>query len=90
LVLARRADDGGAERAQKAVQVVDVGTLAGAETKMMQADALLLEGMAIPRRSRVSPAAAVRKPAVGCELPQTRVPRNPCQPCASNEGTILD
>ena len=43
LVLARRADDGGAERAEEAVQFVDVGALAGAEAEMMQADALLLE-----------------------------------------------
>ncbi len=32
-----------AERTQKAVQLVDVGALAGAETEMVQADALLLE-----------------------------------------------
>ena len=43
LVLARRADDLGAERLEKAVQFVDVGALAGAEAEMMQADALLFE-----------------------------------------------
>ena len=43
LVLARRADDLGVDRRQKAVQLVDVGALAGAEAEMVQADALLLE-----------------------------------------------
>ncbi|WP_275187626.1 hypothetical protein [Bradyrhizobium sp. CSA112] len=43
LVLARCADDLGAERLEKAVQLIDVGALAGAEAEVMQADALLLE-----------------------------------------------
>src|SRR6476646_632052 len=43
LVLARRADDLGAERLEKTVQLVDVGALAGAEAEMMQTDALLFE-----------------------------------------------
>ena len=43
LVLARRADDSGAERLKKIVQFVDVGALACAEAEMMQANALLLE-----------------------------------------------
>ena len=43
LILARRANDRHAKRTQKAVQLVDVGALAGAETQMVQADALLLE-----------------------------------------------
>lgn len=44
LILARRADDPGAERDQKSVQLVDVGALAGAEAEVVKADALLLEG----------------------------------------------
>jgi hypothetical protein len=44
LILARRAEDAGAQRRQKRVQFVDVGALAGAKTQVMQADALLLEG----------------------------------------------
>jgi hypothetical protein len=43
LILARRADDLGTERRQKAVQFIDVGALAGAETEMVQADTLLFE-----------------------------------------------
>ena len=43
LILARRADDPGAERDKEAMQFVDVGALAGAEAEMMQANALLLE-----------------------------------------------
>src|SRR6185436_11600936 len=43
LILARRADDFGAERLEKAVQLIDVGALAGAEAQMMQTDTLLLE-----------------------------------------------
>src|ERR1700730_8622435 len=43
LILARRANDGHAERAQKTVQFIDVGALAGAKTQMVQADACLLE-----------------------------------------------
>src|SRR5215207_6644794 len=43
LILARRADDVCAERLEKAVQLVDVGALAGAEAEMMQADTFLLE-----------------------------------------------
>ena len=43
LILARRADDLCAERRQKTVQFIDVGTLAGAEAEVMQTDALLLE-----------------------------------------------
>src|SRR6476660_4349154 len=43
LILARRANDGHAERTQEAVQFIDVGTLAGAKAKMVQANAVLLE-----------------------------------------------
>ena len=43
LILARRTDDPGADRRQKAVQLVDVGALAGAEAEMVQADTLLFE-----------------------------------------------
>jgi hypothetical protein len=43
LVLARGADDFGADRIQEGVQFIDVGALAGAEAEVMQADALLLE-----------------------------------------------
>ena len=39
LILARRADDPGVERAEEGVQFVDVGALAGAEAEMVQADA---------------------------------------------------
>ena len=52
LILARRANDLGAERTQKAVQLIDVGALAGAETQMVQTDALLLERGA--RRARAT------------------------------------
>jgi hypothetical protein len=43
LVLARRADDSGAERQKEGMQFIDIGALAGAETEVVQADALLLE-----------------------------------------------
>src|ERR1019366_10054016 len=43
LILARRANDDDPERTQKAVQLVNVGALAGAKTQMVQADAVLLE-----------------------------------------------
>ena len=43
LILARRADDLGAERLQEAVQLVDIGALAGAKAEVMQADTILLE-----------------------------------------------
>jgi hypothetical protein len=43
LILARRAKDLHAHRTQEIVQLVDVGTLAGAKTQMVQADAILLE-----------------------------------------------
>src|SRR4051794_2288344 len=43
LILTRRADDLRTERLEKAVQLVDVGALAGAEAEMMQTDALLFE-----------------------------------------------
>ena len=46
LVLARRADDPGAERRQKTVQLIDVGALTGTEAEVMQTDTLLLEGRA--------------------------------------------
>ena len=46
LVLARRADDLRAEGLEEAVQLIDVGALAGAEAEVMQADALLFEGCA--------------------------------------------
>src|SRR5260370_21585725 len=53
LILARRANDLDVERTQKAMQLVDIGALAGAETQMMQADALLLErGTRVLRRRR--------------------------------------
>jgi hypothetical protein len=56
LILARRANDGYAERAQEAVQFIDVGALAGAKAEMMQADAILLEGSSdMLRRRRVDP-----------------------------------
>src|SRR4051812_2080719 len=56
LVLARRANDLGAERAEEAVQLVDVGALAGAEAQMMQADALLRErGAGMLGRWRADP-----------------------------------
>ena len=50
LVLARRADDFGVERAEEGVQFIDVGALAGAEAEMMQADALLFEGARLDAR----------------------------------------
>src|SRR5258707_14317068 len=43
LILARRANDGHAERTEEAVQFIDVGALAGAKAEMVQADAILLE-----------------------------------------------
>jgi hypothetical protein len=43
LILARRTDDLGAERLEETVQLIDVGALAGAEAKVMQADTPLLE-----------------------------------------------
>src|SRR5258708_7817539 len=43
LIFARRADDRHVERTQKAVQLIDVGALAGTKTEMVQADAALLE-----------------------------------------------
>jgi hypothetical protein len=43
LILARRPDDFRAERRQKAMQLIDVGALAGAEAQVMQPDALLFE-----------------------------------------------
>jgi hypothetical protein len=43
LILAWRANDFHAKRTQEAVQFIDVGALAGAETQMVQADAILLE-----------------------------------------------
>jgi hypothetical protein len=43
LILAWRANDLGAERLQEAMQLVDIGALAGAEAEMVQADTLLLE-----------------------------------------------
>src|SRR5258708_8231978 len=43
LILARRANDGGTERAQEAVQLINVGALAGAKAQMVQADPILLE-----------------------------------------------
>src|SRR5216684_2054954 len=56
LILARRANDGHAERTQEAVQFINVGALAGAKTEMMQADAILLErSSAMLRRRRVDP-----------------------------------
>src|SRR5947199_10463358 len=43
LVLARRADDFRSKRDYEVVQFIDVGALAGAETQMVQTDAILLE-----------------------------------------------
>src|SRR5258708_6096235 len=43
LIFARRADDRHVERTQKAVQLIDVGALAGTKTEMVQADAALLK-----------------------------------------------
>jgi hypothetical protein len=61
-ILARRANDLHAERAQEAVQIIDVGALAGAETQMVQADALLLErGAGVLGRGALIPT-AVRPP----------------------------
>ena len=45
-ILAWRADDLGAERLEKTMQLIDVGALTGTETEVMQTDALLLEGRA--------------------------------------------
>ena len=56
LILARRANDAHAERAQKSVQLVDVGALAGTKAQMVQADALLLEcGTGMLGRWRADP-----------------------------------
>src|SRR5215475_7079270 len=44
LVLARRADDPGADRGKESVQLVDTGALACAETEVMQPDTVLVEG----------------------------------------------
>ena len=44
LILARGADDIGADTAEETVQFIDIGALAGAEAEMMQADAVLFEG----------------------------------------------
>src|SRR5881396_2710727 len=41
LILARRADDLGAELLEEAVQFIDVGALTGTEAEVMQTDALL-------------------------------------------------
>src|SRR5216683_4177960 len=43
LILARRANDLHVKRTQEAVQLVNVGALAGAKAQMVQADAILLE-----------------------------------------------
>src|SRR5712675_172560 len=56
LILARRANDLHTKRTQKAVQLINVGALAGAKTQMMQADAILLErGTGVLGRRRVDP-----------------------------------
>jgi hypothetical protein len=56
LILARRANDLHTECAQKAVQFIDVGALAGAETQMVETDALLLERRAcVLGRRRADP-----------------------------------
>jgi hypothetical protein len=47
LILARRTDDLGAERLEEAVQLIDVGALAGAEAEVVQADALLVVSVSI-------------------------------------------
>src|SRR6202012_5891567 len=52
-ILARRADDFGAELADEGMQLVDIGAFAGAKAEMMQPDALLVEGGAgVFRRRR--------------------------------------
>src|SRR5512133_3565652 len=56
LIFARRANDGYAERAQEAVQFIDVDALAGAKAEMVQADAILLErSSGMLRRRRIDP-----------------------------------
>ena len=56
LVLARRADDFGADRVQETMQFIDVGALAGAKAQMVQADAILLErGAGVLGRRRADP-----------------------------------
>src|SRR5450631_60985 len=65
LILARRANDRHAVRTQEAVQLVNVGALAGAKTQMVQADAVLLErsagvlGRRRPDRDRGAAADAI-------------------------------
>jgi hypothetical protein len=56
LILARRANDLHVERAQKSVQSIDVGALAGTKAQVVQADALLLErGACVLGRRRADP-----------------------------------
>ena len=62
LILARRANDLGAERGEEAVQFVDVGAFAGAEAEVMQADAVLLECGARNSGDGARIATAVRPP----------------------------
>ena len=62
LILARRADDFGADRGEEIVQLVDIGALAGAETEMMQADAVLVECGALFSGDGARIAVAVRPP----------------------------
>ena len=62
LILARRANDGHAERTQKAVQFIDVTALAGAKAEMMQADAILLERSSCMLGGRRVDPDAVRPP----------------------------
>ena len=65
LILAWRANDRHTERTQEAVQLVNVGALAGAKTQMVQADAVLLErsasvlGRRRPDRDRGAAADAI-------------------------------
>jgi hypothetical protein len=65
LILARRANDRHTERTQQAVQLVNVGALAGTKAQMVQADAILLErragvlGRRRPDRDRGATADAI-------------------------------
>jgi hypothetical protein len=51
LILARRANDLHNERADEAVQFIDVGAPAHAKAKMVQTDAILLEGATLLARA---------------------------------------
>jgi hypothetical protein len=51
LILARRANDLHGERADEAVQFIDVGAPAHAKAKVVQTDAILLEGATLHARA---------------------------------------